>query len=128
VLVDGEALKPILDRVDYVKVGLQGIRLVDIKTVLETVVLTGALATLLAVVVVFALSLRLREKELVAIFHLGCSRRAIAGFVAAEIILIAAASVLLCGFLLGAAVLAGRAGGPDRHPSASGGGPFISRL
>ncbi|MDH3595460.1 MAG: hypothetical protein OEU09_01355 [Rhodospirillales bacterium] len=58
------------------------------------------MSTLLAVVVVFALSLRLREKELVTIFRLGCSRRAIAGFVAAEIVLIAAASVVLCGALL----------------------------
>jgi putative ABC transport system permease protein len=79
-----------------------------IKTVLDAVTLVVGLATLLTVVVIFMLSWRLREKELVTVFRLGCSRGAIAGFVIAEIFLIAAASLVLCGgFLAGATIFQG---------------------
>jgi len=74
-----------------------------IKSVLDTMIFVVAIATLLAVTVVFILSWRLREKELLTIFRLGCSRGAMAGFVMAEIVLIASASVVLCGVLLGGA-------------------------
>ena len=76
-----------------------------IKTLLDVVILLVAFATLLALAVVFMLSWRLREKELVTIFRLGCSRGAIAGFVIAEIVVIAAASLVLCGSLLAGAVI-----------------------
>ena len=76
-----------------------------IKTLLDVVTLLVGFATLLALAVVFMLSWRLREKELVTIFRLGCSRGAIAGFVIAEIALIAAASIVLCGGLLAGAAM-----------------------
>ena len=71
-----------------------------IKSVLDTMIFVVVFATLLAVTVVFILSWRLREKELLTIFRLGCSRGAMAWFVMAEIVLIALASVILCGVFL----------------------------
>jgi putative ABC transport system permease protein len=53
-------------------------------------------ATLLALGLVFTLSLRLRQKEMQTIFLLGCSRLTMARLVAAEIGLIALASGLVC--------------------------------
>ena len=63
-----------------------------IKRMLDAVVATVSLATVLTVALVFLLSFRLRARELTTIFRLGCSRGAIAGFVAAEISLIATAA------------------------------------
>ncbi len=69
-----------------------------IKNVLDAVISVVALATILAVVLVFALSLRLRQKEIQTIFKLGCSRMTIVRLVAAEIILIVSIkwSILRC--------------------------------
>ena len=49
----------------------------------------------------FALSLRLRQREIRTIFKLGCSRSTIARLLGAEISIILAASALLTGLLLG---------------------------
>jgi len=58
------------------------------------------LATILALILVFALSLRLREREIQTIFKLGCSRMTIVQLMAAEIFIIGSASGVLCGVLL----------------------------
>ena len=71
-----------------------------IKGVLDAVILVVGMATVLALVLVFALSLRLREGEIQTIFKLGCSRSTIARLLGAEIAIILAASALLTGLLL----------------------------
>jgi putative ABC transport system permease protein len=72
-----------------------------IKNVLDAVIVVVGLATVLAIALVFALSLRLRQREIQTIFKLGCQRATIAHLLAAEIILILFASGVLCvGILL----------------------------
>jgi putative ABC transport system permease protein len=71
-----------------------------IKNVLDAVVLVVASATVLAIVLVFALSHRLRQREFQTIFKLGCSRMTIIRLFLAEIPLIVSASGLLCGALM----------------------------
>jgi putative ABC transport system permease protein len=71
-----------------------------IKNVLDAVISVVALATILAVVLVFALSLRLRQREIKTIFRLGCSRLTIARLLAAEIFIIVSISGLLCGAMI----------------------------
>ncbi len=66
-----------------------------IKNVLDAVIGLVGLATVLAVVLVFALSLRLRQREVSTIFKLGCSRMTIARLLGAEIFII----VLISGVL-----------------------------
>jgi len=67
-----------------------------IKNVLDAVISVVALATVLAMVLVFALSLRLRQREIQTIFKLGCSRMTIARLLAAEILIIVFISGVLC--------------------------------
>jgi putative ABC transport system permease protein len=67
-----------------------------IKNFFDAVVLIVAIAMILAVFLVFSLSLRLRQKEINTIFHLGCSRGTIAQLIAAEIFIILVFSSLLC--------------------------------
>ena len=67
-----------------------------IKNVLDGVILVVGCATMLAIVLVFALSFRLRERELQTIFKLGCSRMTIARLLGAEIFIIVAASGIFC--------------------------------
>ena len=71
-----------------------------IKNVLDAVISVVALATFLALVLVFALSLRLRQREIQTIFKLGCSRLMIARLIAAEISIIVLISGLLCGAMI----------------------------
>ncbi len=71
-----------------------------IKNVLDAVISVVALATVLAVILVFALSLRLRQREIQTIFKLGCSRLTIARLVGAEIFIIVLSSGLLCGVMI----------------------------
>ena len=59
-----------------------------------------ALATVLAVILVFALSLRLRQREIQTIFKIGCSRMTIARLIAAEIMIIVFSSTVLCGIMM----------------------------
>jgi len=67
-----------------------------IKNVLDAVISVVALATVMAIVLVFALSLRLRQREIQTIFKLGCSRMTIAQLVASEIFIIVFTSGALC--------------------------------
>ena len=69
-----------------------------IKNVLDAVISVVALATVLAIFLVFALSLRLRQREIQTIFKLGCRRMTIARLLTAEIFIIVLASAVLCGF------------------------------
>ncbi|UCE89414.1 MAG: ABC transporter permease [Pseudomonadota bacterium] len=72
-----------------------------IKSVLDAVIMIVGLATVLAIVLVFSLSLRLRKGEINTIFKLGGSRLTIARLLGAEIAIIGIASALLCvGMLL----------------------------
>jgi putative ABC transport system permease protein len=71
-----------------------------IKSVLDAVILIVGFATVLAIVLVFALSLRLRQREMLTIFKLGCRRMTIARLVAAEILIIIAISGVLCGIMV----------------------------
>jgi putative ABC transport system permease protein len=71
-----------------------------IKNVLDAVISVVALTTVLAVILVFALSLRLRQREIQTIFKLGCSRLTIARLVSGEIFIIVLSSGLLCGVMI----------------------------
>ncbi|MGB6013054.1 MAG: hypothetical protein WBI57_17480, partial [Desulfobacterales bacterium] len=71
-----------------------------IKNVLDAVISIVALATILAVILVFSLSLRLRQREIQTIFKLGCSRLTIARLVGAEISIIVLTSGLICGVMI----------------------------
>ena len=71
-----------------------------IKNVLDAVISVVALATILAIILVFALSLRLRQREISTIFKLGCSRMTIAWLLAAEIFIIVVIGGLLCGAMI----------------------------
>ena len=67
-----------------------------IKNVLDAVISVVVLATVMAIILVFALSIRLRQREIQTIFKLGCSRLTIVRLVAAEILIIVTASGVLC--------------------------------
>ena len=71
-----------------------------IKNVLDAVIAVVALATVLAVILVFALSLRLRQREIQTIFIIGCSRMTIAKLIAAEILIIVFSSTVLCSIMM----------------------------
>ena len=71
-----------------------------IKNVLDAVISVVGLATVLALVLVFALSLRLRQQEIQTIFKLGCRRMTIARLLGAEIFIIVAISGVLCGVMV----------------------------
>jgi putative ABC transport system permease protein len=71
-----------------------------IKNVLDAVISVVALATILAVILVFALSLRLRQREIQTIFKLGCRRATIARLLTAEIFIIVIMSAGFCGAMI----------------------------
>ena len=71
-----------------------------IKNVLDAVILVVGIATVLALTLVFALSLRLREREMRTVFRIGGSRLTVARLLGAEIAIIIAASAVLCGVLI----------------------------
>ena len=71
-----------------------------IKNVLDAVIAVVALATVLAVILVFALSLRLRQREIQTIFKIGCSRLTIVKLMAAEIMIIVLTSAVLCSAMI----------------------------
>ena len=54
----------------------------------------------MAIILVFALSLRLRQGEIETIFKIGCSRMTIAKLLAAEILIILMTSATLCAIML----------------------------
>lgn len=72
----------------------------QIKNVLDAVILIVGSTTVLAIILVFALSLRLRAREIQSIFKLGCSRLTIAKLMSAEILIIVLLSASLCGLFL----------------------------
>ena len=71
-----------------------------IKNVLDTVISVVAIATIMAIVLVFALSLRLRQKEIQTIFKLGCRKATVVRLVSAEIFLIVLTSGVLCSVMV----------------------------
>jgi putative ABC transport system permease protein len=71
-----------------------------IKNVLDAVISVVAFATVLAIILVFALSLRLRQREIQTIFKLGCRRATIARLLSAEILIIVLMSGVFCGALI----------------------------
>ena len=58
------------------------------------------ITTLLAIILVFALSLRLRQREINTVFKLGGSRSTIVRLVSAEILIILLISLLMCAAVL----------------------------
>ncbi len=76
-----------------------------IRNVLDAVILLVGSATVLAMILVFALSLRLRQREIATMFKLGCRRLTVARLLAAEIAIIVSISGVLC---LGSLLLIGR--------------------
>ena len=71
-----------------------------IKNVLDAVIAVVALATLMAIFLVFALSLRLRQREIETIFRIGCRRLTIARLIAAEMLIIILTSGCICGVMM----------------------------
>jgi putative ABC transport system permease protein len=71
-----------------------------IKRVIDAVIAIVGLATVLAIALVFALSVRLRQRELTTIFKLGCSRMTAVKLIAAEIVIIVLAAGIICAGLL----------------------------
>ena len=71
-----------------------------IKHMLDAVILVVAVATILALLLVFALSIRLRQREIQTVFRIGGSRLTIARLLAAEISLIALISAVFCAIVL----------------------------
>ena len=67
-----------------------------LKVLFDAVLVLVGGAMLLALGLVFTLSLRLRQRELQTIFLLGCSRTKVLRLVAAEILLIGLASAFVC--------------------------------
>ncbi len=71
-----------------------------IKNVLDAVIVIVGLGTVIAIILVFALSLRLRQREIVTIFKIGCRQMTIARLIAAEILIIVGFSAIICLVLL----------------------------
>ena len=71
-----------------------------IKSVIDSVIAIVGLATVLAIILVFTLSVRLRQRELDTIFKLGCSRMTAVNLIAAEIIIIVLFSGIISAGLL----------------------------
>jgi putative ABC transport system permease protein len=71
-----------------------------IKNVLDAVIVVVGFGTFIAIILVFALSLRLRQREIETVFRIGCRRMTIARLMAAEIFLILAVSAAICTVLL----------------------------
>jgi putative ABC transport system permease protein len=71
-----------------------------IRNVINAVILIVGIATMLALLLVFALSLKLRQREWDTNFRIGCSRATIAQLMFAEVVLIVAIGASLCSLLL----------------------------
>jgi len=103
---DHKALSILLGRYEKKPKGLQLIQpkksiqmlfdtIFRVKKIFYSIIVTVSLSTLLTILLAFILSIKLREKEINTIYRMGCSRGAITGFIAAEIIIIVLASMLL---------------------------------
>ena len=71
-----------------------------IKNVLDAVILLVGIATVLALLLVFSLSLRLRQREIRTVFRIGGSRSTITRLLAAEIAIILLLGGVLCGIAM----------------------------
>ena len=80
-----------------------------IKQMLDAVIVVVASATLLAVILVFSLSLRLRAKEIETNAMLGCNRSTTVRLLAAEVVVIGLVSLALCALLAASAKFVGDA-------------------
>ena len=92
--LSGDEPLQIVRPVDVIDSLLQNI--FRIKNVLDAIISVVAVAMGFAIVLVFALSLRLRQREIQTIFRLGCSRMTIARLLSAEILIIVFLSGVLC--------------------------------
>jgi putative ABC transport system permease protein len=72
-----------------------------VKSIIDSVIIVVGLAAFLALVLVFALSLRLRQRELSTVFRLGCSRCTIVRLLGAEIAIILIVSAGLVAVVAG---------------------------
>jgi putative ABC transport system permease protein len=72
-----------------------------IRNVLDAVIALVGLATVMAILLVFTLSLRLRQREVQTIFKLGCRKAMIGRMLLAEIVIILLVSGVLCAAALG---------------------------
>lgn len=72
-----------------------------VKSIIDSVIFVVGLAALLALILVFALSLRLRQRELATVFRIGCSRYTIMWLLGAEIVIILAISAALVAAVAG---------------------------
>ena len=97
--IDAAIQQQIIDPEAVVRVLLE--RIFQIKKMIDGVTLLVSMVTLLALMLVFALSMRLRESEFETLFKLGCVRSAIARLLTAEIALVLGASIILSCTLLG---------------------------
>jgi len=67
-----------------------------IKNILDAVILLVGTATLIAMILIFSLSLRLRQREIRTVFRIGGSRSTIGRLLAAEIAIILSLSIFIC--------------------------------
>ena len=95
--ISNEAANQIIKPADVIDGLLQNI--FRIKNVIDAAIFLVGFATILAIILVFTLSLRLRQREIQTIFKLGCSRMTIARLMAGEIFIIIVSSALLCALL-----------------------------
>jgi len=93
--VSQETLTQIVQPTEVIDGLLQNI--FQIKNVIDAIIVMVGIATMLSIILVFALSLRLRQREIGTVFKLGCQRMTIARLMAAEIFLIILFSSFLCG-------------------------------
>lgn len=71
-----------------------------VKALFDAVVTVALIAALLSLGLVFALSLRLRQREMHTIFLMGCGKLTMARLLTAEILLLLASSAVLCVIVL----------------------------
>ena len=97
--LDKEETQQIVEPAEVIDGLLQNI--FRIRNVLDSVIALVGLATLLAIVLVFSLSLRLRQREIQTIFKLGCRKAMIGRMMLAEVAIIILLSGVLCAGIVG---------------------------
>ncbi len=91
--IGNDVRQQIVDPQNVVNVLLE--KILQIKKLVDGITLLITLAALLALVLVFALSMRLRESEFNTLFKLGCMRGAIARLLLAEISLVTIVAIVI---------------------------------
>ena len=71
-----------------------------IQNVINAIILFVGFATFLAIILIFILSLRLRQQEIKTITYIGCNKLTVASLLFTEIFIIILISTLICGVLL----------------------------